>query len=204
VTAPTRTLRGWRFVAVRHSDTLQSIALRELGNADRWRDLIAINDLAPPYITNDPAQASPRVLGPGDQLRVPAATASATSVDDPTRIFGVDLKLTNGRLSAENGDFATVSGVKNLDQAIVNRIQTPTGRLAFHPDYGCKVHELLGEKNLPTKAALGAAFVRGSLLNDPRISNVPSVSVRSQADALPFEATVQPITGSTVDVQTSV
>lgn len=201
---PTKLLRGWRYVAVRRGDTLQAIALRELGSADLWRDLIAINDLVPPYVTDDPALVGQRVRAAGDQIRIPAATAYATSVDDPARVFGVDLDLTDGRLSAKNGDFALVGGVKNLDQAIVHRIQTPPKDLPFHPDYGCKVHELKGEKNVPAKATLGAAYVRGALLNDPRIDSVPIVSVRSEEDATPITATVQPVSGSAIDAQTSV
>lgn len=204
MTAPMKTLRGWRLVAVHRGDTLQAIALRELGDADLWRELIQINDLAPPYLTDDPALAGPRVRLAGEQIRVPSATVYASAVDDPDRVFGADAALTHGRLSIENGDLALVSGRANLDQAIANRLDTPQGDLAFHPPYGCKVHTLKGQGNTPANATLGGAYVKGALLNDPRIQQVPAASAQVVGDALILTATVQPISGSTIDAQTTV
>jgi predicted Zn-dependent protease len=44
-----RPLNGFRLVEIKYGDTLQELAARELGDANKWRDIIAINDLLPPY-----------------------------------------------------------------------------------------------------------------------------------------------------------
>ena len=65
-------LSGFRLVPTRRGDTLQDVAVRELGDAARWYDLAAINDLLPPFLTDDPQQAGPRVLLTGQDLKIPA------------------------------------------------------------------------------------------------------------------------------------
>ncbi|HKT53696.1 MAG TPA: hypothetical protein VJP88_04550 [Caulobacteraceae bacterium] len=203
MTAPTKALPGYRLVTVKYGDNLRKIAIRELGDADQWRDLITINGLTFPYVTSDPALASATCILAGGQIKVPAPSTTYSAVDDPDRVYGVDLLLSDGQLQVANGDLATVAGADNLRQAYRNRIDTPLGDLEFHQDYGCQVHELKGDKNTPYVATLGSAFVAGALMNDPRTQAVPSATVQVVGDTLEITATAQPIAGSSVDVQTS-
>lgn len=203
MTTPQKTLAGTRLVKIRYGDTLHSIALRELGDADKWRDLITINGLVWPYITSDPTQAGPKVMLAGGQIKVPAPTSYATAADDPDRVYGVDLDLTSGRLSNSGADLATIGGEANLKQAYKNRLDTHPRELQFHHDYGCRVHELKGAKNTAIAAALGGDYVSGSLMDDPRTQAVPSTTVQILGDALAINATVEPVSGSSVDIQTA-
>lgn len=203
MTAPQKTLAGVRLVKIRYGDDLRRIALRELGSADQWRDLITINGLVHPYITTDPDLAGPKVLLVGGQIKVPAPSSYATAADDPDRVYGVDLDLTDGRLSNAGADLATIGGAANLKQAYKNRIDTHPGDLQFHDDYGCRVHELKGEKNAPIAATLGGDYVSSALQDDPRTQSVPSATVQVVADALAINATVEPVSGSSVDIQTA-
>lgn len=198
-----RTLTGYRFVSINQGDTLQAIAARELGDASMWADLIAINGLVYPYITGDPTQAGPKVKLYGDTIIVPAARAPAANVSDANSLFGTDLRLTNGLLTAENGDLALVSGRFNLRQALQNRIQTALGELLFHLGYGCGVHRLKGTANGPTAGLLGARYVRDAMLADPRVAQVPSTVATVTGDVIAVSADVQPVAGTSIDLQTT-
>ncbi len=196
----TKRLTGYRFVVIEYDDTLQAIALRELGDANRWRDLIAINDLVPPYLTGDVNLAGPKVRLYGQELTIPAVTIQTSAASDPERVFGVDLLLNQGLLVAENGDLALVKGVANLKQAIRHRIATALRELLFHPNYGCGVHLVKGDGADPTTATLGAKYVEGALLQDPRISSVPNCVATITGDACAIQVTAEAISGTSVDI----
>ncbi len=199
-----RRLAGYRYVEIRQDDSLQAIAQRELGDASRWADIIAINDLLPPYLTGDVNQASANVRLFGEQLIVPAVAVQTSAASDPDRVFGVDIALTNGLLEAENGDFRLARGDANLRQALLHRVRTALGELLFHAKYGCNVHALIGRGNGPTVGVLGAEYVRGALLSDPRVDSVDAVTASIIGDVNEIEATVRPIAGTSIDIQTTV
>ena len=49
-------------------------------------------------------------------------------------------------------DLGVVSGLDNLGQAVILRLLTPKGELAplAHPEYGSRLHELVGRQNTAT------------------------------------------------------
>lgn len=76
-------------------------------------------------------------------------------------------------------DIGLVSGEENLGQAVVLRLLTPRGELAelAHPEYGSRLHELIGRPNTPTTHNLLKLFILESLKQEPRIEKVERVSV---------------------------
>jgi phage baseplate assembly protein W len=76
-------------------------------------------------------------------------------------------------------DLETVDGRDNLAQAIVMRLLTPRGELAElgHPEYGSRLHELLGTPNSETRRGLAKLFVLEALAQEPRIAKVVEVTV---------------------------
>lgn len=195
-------LNGFRFVKIHHGDTLQKIALREMGDTTQWSNLAYLNNLVPPFVTDDPVLASAQVLLSGSMIMLPSA--STYTVTDPTAVYGADCLLSNGDLVADNGDFKVVSGLPNLEQAIGNVLQTAPGDLMFLPTYGCRARSMIGEKNTAVASLLSAQFIKDALLADPRIQAVPDVTVRVAGDALNVDATVNPIMGVTLPVSTSI
>lgn len=168
-------LAGIRNAETRRGDTLQRIAARELGDASRWPDLASLNELRPPWITDDPALESQYVLLAGKPILIPAPPpeASGVSPTDDDAIFGTDILTDRGRLQGgPTGDFALVRGAPNLTQASENRLATPGGSLIWHPDYGNRQHELIGNRNDPVANELAALFLARCLRQDPRISRV--------------------------------
>jgi hypothetical protein len=195
-----RRLTSFRLAEVRHGDTLQGIAARELGDASKWADLIAINDLVYPYLTGDPDLASDKVKLYGTLLIVPSTASRVSSAGDEDAVFGIDLDLTGGVLTARDGDFVTVGGRRNLRQAILHRLRTAFGELLFHGNYGLGAHRLRGAVNGPTTGILSAEYVRGAMLSDPRIAKVGSSIAQVDGDRVAVTASVQPVTGEPMSV----
>ena len=77
-------------------------------------------------------------------------------------------------------DLGTVSGAKNLRQAVVMRLLTPRGELATlgHPEYGSRLPDLVGEVNTETTRNRIRLAVLEALAQEPRIAEVNEVTVQ--------------------------
>lgn len=187
-----------RYAEVRYGDDLRRIALRELGNASKWLDLVVLNGLKPPYIADAAALG---VLAYGDQIKIPSPASTVSAAIDAAYVYGIDVLVAHKKLGVENGDLAVVSGVANLSQALSHRVVVEKRELAFHPAYGCHVRSLLGRVNGPSAAQLAAFYVKSSLLEDARVSDVPSCVAEVVGDQILVNANVQPITGKAVELK---
>ncbi len=76
-------------------------------------------------------------------------------------------------------DLGSVSGIPNLAQAVIMRLLTPRGELSelAHPDYGSRLHELIGQQNTENTRNLIKLYILESLQLEPRIAQVVDVSV---------------------------
>ncbi len=76
-------------------------------------------------------------------------------------------------------DMGSVSGIPNLAQAVILRLLTPRGELSelAHPDYGSRLHELIGQQNTENTRNLLKLYILESLQLEPRIAQVIDVSV---------------------------
>lgn len=89
-------------------------------------------------------------------------------------------------------DYGMVSGRENLCQAIMMRLLTPRGELEplGHPDYGSRVHELIGEGNTETNRNRLRLFILEAIKREPRVEKIvelkvePSPGARSTVDVL--------------------
>jgi phage baseplate assembly protein W len=89
-------------------------------------------------------------------------------------------------------DVRTVSGADNLAQAVLIRLLTPVGELEAlgHPEYGSRLHSLVGRTNTETTRNLAKLYILSSLALEPRIAEVveltvePSAYDRSRVDVL--------------------
>jgi hypothetical protein len=187
-----------RYAEVRYGDDLRRIALRELGSASKWLDLVVLNGLKPPYIADTGSQG---VLAYGEQIKIPAPASTISASVDPAYVYGVDVLVTQKKLRVENGDFAIVSGVANFSQALSHRVVVEKRELAFHPSYGCYVRSLLGRVNGPTAGQLAAFYVKSSLLEDSRVSVIQSCVAEVVGDQILVTANVQPISGKAVELK---
>lgn len=197
-----KVLAGFRRVQLQWGDTLQRIAARELGDASLWPRLAAINGLAPPYVTGDPAVSGKSVLMYGETLIIPAPTTEVSPGQTWSEdVFLRDVDLTGGVLGPDGGDFDVVEGRANLQQAIRHRVQTERGELIFHQRYGCRVHELKGDRNRAVSGLIGAAHVRDAVSEDPRISKITNATADVAGDTINITVEAETVSGHPLDVK---
>jgi phage baseplate assembly protein W len=99
-------------------------------------------------------------------------------------------------------DLGVVSGRDNLGQAVILRLLTPRGELASlgHPDYGSRLHELIGQPNTETNRNLVKLFILESLHAESRIEKVVRVTVEAAPgtrDRVNVQLAVKPVGDST-------
>ena len=95
-------------------------------------------------------------------------------------------------------DFGQVRGRDNLAQAVFLRLLTPRGELAAlgHPEYGSRLHELIGRQNTETTRSLLRLFILEALQQEPRIEAVTQLTVTPHSelrDTVIVQLDVQPV-----------
>lgn len=193
-----REVGGFRYAQTHYGDDLRRVALRELGSAERWPELVAINGLVPPYLTDDSGQVADGVLLTGATILVPVPQGDAAITTDPSQVFLADVKVYNGEMQFDSGDLSVVSGEQNFLQSLKHRLATRKREMLFHPDYGNQTHLLLGAKNGPLRAQLATFYLRSALLEDDRVNDVKSISTSVSGDVIRLDAVVEAISGKQI------
>lgn len=199
----TTRLTGYRRVPTRGGDTLQAVAVRAMGDASRWFDLVEINGLIPPFITDDPEEAGPKVLLAGQDILVPALAAPSTGVsaDTASDILGTDIKLTGRKLTiTAAGDLATVSGVPNMRQAVEHVIQTNREELQRHLEYGSSVRTLIGDPADTLTNRLAASYIRRAIEADQRIAKTEGIRATVVGDTVAITGSAMTVDNKLVPV----
>src|SRR5262245_26521814 len=115
----------------------------------------------------------------------------------PVYAVGSSRRLFPGR-PAPTEDLATAAGYDNLAQALIVRLLTPRGELAplGHPEYGSRVHELIGEPNNAAHRALLKLFILEALAAERRIESNVGVTIeplKGTFDAVAVTLEVKPV-----------
>jgi len=122
----------------------------------------------------------------------------------PDDILGTDLRLLpnlereNDRFpghdlftqdTRDGRDLLDVTGVENLQQALLMRFLLPKGSLAHlgHPEYGSSLYKLVGELNTQTNRDLAKLYVLEALGQESRIAQVLSVTVTTDSQRSPTQ-----------------
>ena len=177
-----------REVVIRGNDSIETIA-RDCGYD--WKQIAALNNLDYPYI----AQSNPNglnVLLPGEMIQIPSTPTVPLFAGNSTEgldllLFGIDEYLDqNGDQGFDaSGDAATVGGLDNLNMQLTHRQNTPRGALALlgHPTYGSLLQTYIGKPNLDIWIRRVLLEEKNVLLQDPRVSSVPNVTLQAKDDA---------------------
>jgi hypothetical protein len=177
-------------------DNIQTIALRELGDVDKFKEIVILNNLKPPYIS---AAGGPGVLKPGQRILIPSAkVANASSVVKSQRYnitsemqqaeidLGVDLRINDDSdlIFTNTKDLDLVAGVDNMVQAIGIKLLLEQGGLKRHPFIGTNLQ--IGSK------------VRNGSLTQIRRQIINSFNQDARVDSIPFIELIQE--GGTIQI----
>lgn len=107
------------------------------------------------------------------------------------------------RTVTDQVDLDTLSGRNNLAQALLLRFLTPVGELALlgHPDYGSRLHELIGQLNNDTNRNIAKLYVLQALAAEPRVQQVISVRVtqnRADRTRIDIELHLKPVDSDSI------
>ena len=184
----------YKLYTVKDGDTIQNIAQQALGDMSLWPDIVRYNNLKYPYISET---TSINTASSGDTLVIP----QEVTVDDLANVslkkqdidviasyaLGRDLDLLSNyrsrsykerddtdelfSLTNKNHDLGTNYGHDNLIQAIVMRLSTKYGTMPLHPEYGTKLHSLLGKRLTYDLLDKIAVEIRRTVNEEPRVSD---------------------------------
>jgi hypothetical protein len=95
-------------------------------------------------------------------------------------------------------DLSPVAGRENLAQALILRLLTQQGALSGlgHPDYGCRLVELIGRLNNDTTRNLARLFTMQAIAQEQRVSQLLDLSVDTfpgQPDTIRISFSVLPL-----------
>ena len=208
---------GW--ARVRSGDSLERLALRHLGDPERWPELQALNRLSYPYIAD---AKTPQTVAPGDQIRVPLrytgrrpyfpslvggpATQRAAKAARLGSDFSVvrrasdqlfDWALKNGS-TGESGraGVAVVEGVTAFSQNLTKRLETALGTNPLFPGRG--VPTAVGLLATADRQAAYMVAVTQELRGDDRVAEVRDLTFTRSGAETGFEATIGLVEGSDV------
>ena len=199
-----RPIPSYRLVETLWGDDLQAVAAREMGDANRWPELVWLNALTHPYITTDERVAGPSVRLAGSFLKVPAPAGVYTDDSERGQVYERDCALRQRLLGDDGaGDIAILSGADNLRQQLQHRIDTPRGQARRHPDYGCLVSRLKGKVNGPAAGLMAAQYVKSALQADYRVARVEYSQADVLGDGIKVTAKAVAIGGGIVDLVTA-
>ena len=102
---------------------------------------------------------------------------------------------------SKKGDLQVASGRANLGQTIMHRLLTRKGELADlgHPEYGSRLHELIGKPNNETARDLVRLYVRECISQEVRVQDIINITVSVIGDnphAVRLDITILPIKSS--------
>jgi phage baseplate assembly protein W len=196
-----RPLPSFRLVTTQWGDDLQAVAAREMGDANRWIELVWLNGLTYPYITQDSRLVSGSVILAGALLKVPSPVGTFTDGAERGQVYERDVQMSDRQMSAgSDGDLNVLRGADNLRQQLLHRVTTPRGQARRHPDYGCLAWRLLGTVNGPVAGAMAAQYVKSALQADYRVASVSQSIAVVNGDSIKITATASAIEGGVVDI----
>lgn len=175
--------------------TLERLAQQELGDSTRWGEIVEVNNLKAPYISNDPQESRDGVLRPGQNILIPIPVRSGFSqvpvgkenkltknMSELERSLGTDLKVNKDfdLIISSSGDLELVAGAANMAQGTILKLSYEPGEVMLYPELGSGL--MVGSKFPPVEEIKDR--ITNSLLQDSRIEKVADLSLIRENSAL--------------------
>ena len=182
--------------------TLERMAQNELGDSSRWGEIVEVNGLKAPYVTDDLSDTREGLLKPGDAVLIPTPAVNGfsqvptakdikttTGLTELEKSLGTDLKLTGDfDLSISNaGDLEVVSGAQNMAQAVILKLSYERGEVMHYPEMGASLRP--GTKFPPIETIKDG--LTNTLLQDTRIESIEDLSIIRDGSAAYLTFTVK-------------
>ncbi|QYY44789.1 Phage baseplate assembly protein W [Aneurinibacillus thermoaerophilus] len=94
-------------------------------------------------------------------------------------------------------EIATMSQIENIRNQLYLRLLCEKGELIYYPEYGTNLYRMLSKSMTPAQIQKIEGEVRDTIMQDPRVDNVQSVTVEVGKDdvvIITARVTVQDIT----------
>ncbi|MFA5048661.1 MAG: hypothetical protein WC516_06575 [Patescibacteria group bacterium] len=184
------TIYGIRSYTVSDGETLEQIGINQYGDPSLSTLLLMFNG-----VSNDDLYA-------GMIIQLPQTVRSSLNEDneiyalDRSNQFGVDARVdVNGKIVfSENSDFATVSGEKNMTQAINLRLNESLGKRLYLTTYGLAT-SVGNAKSSTAPMAYITTNILDTLKQDPRIQSVDNIRVNGENDVINVSLNIHTIVG---------
>lgn len=175
--------------------SLERLAQIELGDSSRWGEIVEVNGLKPPYISQDPNESRDGVLKSGSNIMIPTPLLNGFSqapvgkinkltvgMSELEKSLGVDLKIDKNfdLVLASSGDLEVVAGADNMAQATILHLSYEPGDVMLYPQLGSGIQ--VGKKFPPIEEL--SDRITSSLLQDQRVHRVADLSLRREGSAL--------------------
>ena len=181
---------GYRLVEVKDETTFAGLSITNY-NTDIYAELIAsYNNMS----TMDEIES-------GDKIKIPVFDTNTPNTANiysyQKEDYGTDIRLKDGALVfSPAGDFLTISGEKNLIQAINLRLSEELGRRLKLTLYGLATR-IGGYISNKMPIAYISTNLKDTLIQDPRILEVQDIRVWGEKDIIHMASTIVGITGKT-------
>lgn len=175
--------------------TLERLAQQQLGDSTRWGEIVEVNNLKAPYISEDPQEARDGVLKPGDNILIPIPVQNGFSqvpvgkenkltkgMSELEKSLGTDLKVNKDfdLVLTSSGDLELVAGAENMAQGTLLKLSYEPQEVMLYPEIGAGL--VVGKKFPPIEEIKDR--ITNSLLQDNRIQKVADLSLIRQSGAL--------------------
>lgn len=173
------TTYGYKVVALTDAETSWDQLAMDYYGDPSLSSLIATYNNLPPE----------KPLKPGQSILIPnlnmaeskTAENEVYNSPDVKDNYGKDLLIENSDFGVYNGDLATVDGVYNLEQSLLNRYSTLIGARIRLEVYG--IQASIGDA-LNATSALIQASVHQTTVEDPRVDSVEDIVFQGKGDNL--------------------
>jgi hypothetical protein len=168
---------SFEYYTISDGDTARSIALSELGDIEKFVQILQINNITESELIEGTLI--------GTKIKIPVDSTSVTRSNDnlvyepndsniESFLQGSDISsgINNTILVSSKGDIAGVSGTENTINAIMTRIQSQKGSLnVFSPDWGVTS---IGDGNVPLMVRINNYLtdLTNQIQADPRVDAV--------------------------------
>ena len=175
-------------------DNLQSIAGRELGDPDKYRDIVILNNLKPPYIDS---AGGVGVLKPGQKILLPKGGANfgatlpknkewniTRQLQEQEKHLGIDIRIDdNGDMAISNiKDLDLIGGMENMVQVVGLKLLLERGSLKRHPEIGTGLQ--IGRKTRSSELDELRQEITSSYGQDPRVESIPFIELTQESGTL--------------------